>query len=504
MQRRLLGSAGASGAVLLGGRLVFLPQQDEAHKALKRDITVDWRTASADEEESGRVKERMLQLPPPEAAAEALRRRGFSILHGVLAEAQLGRETQQGIAQASRLVDAGAVGALVGTMAATLLPTVHNNDAYFRQALGAQMGERAAAHAFAALPEPSLLGCSQAAAKLSALASRHWHGAAPALPPMRALTLAEGESDEDGISEEDSFDVLARTLAHARETMQAAADTLRGDGDGDGDGDSVVRYTDAAGGEVHEGGGRAGEAMLAGVSPGSAVLRAWNAVLLTAAAQWTSILDAVCAREHRVLRRHSVTLLVPERPEEEEGGQLLGTGAGASHLPPWAEQGVSWIRRAASWPREGPIEGLSVLLPLPPPADSNASPPVAWARGGGLQELEQRQPEEEEPCLVVELLLPGMPWESSTPAVRIELTAGSALVIDGRTRWRMVKDVAQAGGGCCCVVYEYRPAAALGVAGLPFRMAEAAAVSTRAAFALALGPPHSLRIDSAGGDSRLD
>ena len=181
MQRRLLGSAGASGAVLLGGRLVFLPQQDEAHKALKRDITVDWRTASADEEESGRVKERMLQLPPPEAAAEALRRRGFAILHGVLAEAQLGRETQQGIAQASRLVDAGAVGALVGTMAATLLPTVHNNDAYFRQALGAQMGERAAAHAFAALPEPSLLGCSQAAAKLSALALRHWPGAAPAL-----------------------------------------------------------------------------------------------------------------------------------------------------------------------------------------------------------------------------------------------------------------------------------------------------------------------------------
>ena len=125
--------------------------QPTREEKLKQESLVDLRAAGDDK-----------QRPPPVEAAAVLHHRGFATLHNALAESQLGHDAQQGLVQAARSVDAGAAAALAGTLAASLLPTVHNNYAYFRQAMGAQLGERAAALAFAALPEPSLLGCTQA------------------------------------------------------------------------------------------------------------------------------------------------------------------------------------------------------------------------------------------------------------------------------------------------------------------------------------------------------
>ena len=507
--RRLAAAAGASAAAIASARAALKPDLSEL-----RTATVDLCVENAKESKEAAAA----------AAAESLQSHGFAMLRGALAEAHLSAETQQGIAWAARSLDAGAVAAMAGMAAASLLPTVQyvacprsptaatvltralasrsensNNDAYFRQAMGAQLAERAAALAFAALPEPSLLGCTQAVAKLAPHAERMWRGSSSALPPMQALILHEPGTLDQGALDQDALEVLEQLQARA-------ARAVTGEGNG-GDG-----------GEAE-----GGEAMIGGVSPAAALLRAWVSVLLAPVSQWAGVLDVSCAKHMRTLQQHRVTLLVPaeyatsKQPlTPSNGGRVSGGGGGQP------EDHMHWAKRGASWPRAGPVDGVTVLLPLPPPtADApprNAPPATPYSfladregsAGGdatgasGAEALQQQaEPLREPPHLVVELLLPGVLWEMPAPAVRLRAPAGSALILDGRTRWRLVTDDNNtADEQCCCVVYEYRPPAeeASGAAGLALaRVAEAASVTARAALAFALAvqdwPPR------AGGSS---
>lgn len=486
MRRAVAGTVGASLAVLAGGRLSLSPQLSDAQEKLKQESLVDLRAAGDDK-----------QRPPPVEAAAVLHHRGFATLHNALAESQLGHDAQQGLVQAARSVDAGAAAALAGTLAASLLPTVHNNDAYFRQAMGAQLGERAAALAFAALPEPSLLGCTQAVAKLVPLATRPWRSVSHPPPRVRALTLEDGAADEDlatSLYEEDSFEVLtrtrtralralglagaatnaaaatgdARTAASAQEDGGAGDDTewLKGLADGSIAASSILNEEE----EEEEGmssfgrGVGGGEAELRGVSPMAALLRAWVSVLLAPVALWAPILDASCAQERRALQQYAITLLVPDHDPASDGPAV------------WATPAAEWAQRAASWPRAGPVDGLTILLPLPLPLPALADDKPAHGEA------------HEEATLAVELLLPGLPWETGAPSIRVQTAAGDALVLDGRTRWRLAPEP-PGGQRCCVVVYEYRPRAAAGLAALPARFVEALGVTSRAALALVVGGP---------------
>ena len=222
-----------------------------------------------------------------------------------------------------------------------------------------------------------------------------------------------------------------------------------------------------------------------GVSPLAALLRAWASVLLAPTALWAPLLAASCAQERRTLRQHAVTLLVPD------GHLASGTGGAVSadaHLVSAASPAVAWARRAASWPRAGPVDGLTILLPLPLPEEEAEAGRRARSRGRSYPANDAPIPPTTSagagapPSLGVELLLPGWPWETGAPAVCVHTAAGDALVLDGRTRWRLSD-----AGQCCVVVYEYRPQPA-GIGALPARAVEAAAVTCRAALALVVGP----------------
>jgi hypothetical protein len=87
---------------------------------------------------------------------------------------QLAPEVQERLERASSLgVDAASIAAAAGALAASMLPTVHQADTYMRQSQGAQLGERAAAAAFAA-SGPTLVGCAQAVTKLDPHATPRW------------------------------------------------------------------------------------------------------------------------------------------------------------------------------------------------------------------------------------------------------------------------------------------------------------------------------------------
>lgn len=131
-------------------------------------------------------------------AAEVVERHGVCLLTGVLRTdlfKQVKEKKEKGLVEgaaaelARRIeLDPGAVVGAVGALAATMLPTVHQADAWRNVALGARLGQFAATAAFTAAPDPTLIGCAQAVRQLRA------HAASPYRPsllgsPQRALEL---------------------------------------------------------------------------------------------------------------------------------------------------------------------------------------------------------------------------------------------------------------------------------------------------------------------------
>ena len=428
--------AAAGGVVVVG---VLRVVEERAREAAARRLQID---SQFDAQSAGA------------SAARSLEEHGMAMLLGVLS-----LDSPTHLAE----VDAGSMAAAAGIAVVSMLPTVHQADAWVRQAWGAQLGERAAATAMAQ-QEPTLFGCLQAVAQLAPHASSRWL----ALPPSRVLTLHEADTSMDALDEALARvnDSVATVSAAAR--LASSADAF--------DGSSSTAGSDSP--------------VCGGVSPTATRLRAWAGVLLAPALQWATLLadsrtgeeappvveqggrqGASASSAARGLELHSVRLLVPDppAPDNERGG---GGADVASQL--------GGALRAASWPRLSPSHGVVVLLPLPSaPAPLGEEPPPDGSQPSGTR---------------VDVLLP--PSEARAhrmPVLRLLVPAGAALALDGAARWRLVDDGQGQGqgGASALVLFEYRepsPQSPNAIVLAAARMGEEASVALRAALALALPP----------------
>ena len=363
----------------------------------------------------------------PFDAASSIAERGVTILHGVLStEIQLDPR-----------LDAASIAASAGAAMAAMLPTVHQADAWVRQSMGQQFGQRAAAFALSQQEEPTLAGCQQAVAQLQEHAARPCPCAAP---PMKALLL------KGSWLQSSELDALDEALAQA--TANTSFDTAAEDNE------------DA-------------ETPLLRVSPTASRLRGWAAVLMAPASRWAASLDA-CAMQpgrERRLEQHRVMLLVAEDP-------LYVPSSKPADSDRSVEEMMLAMLRSARWPKVGLSDGVTVLLPLPMSAKGVET--TADAAAAPTQSS----------SVCVDVLLPiEEVLARRLPSVRLRVPAGSALVLDGRVRWQLVDGGQQPEP---VVLFEYRDASATkpGIVEVArARFAEGASVAVRAALAVALGPP---------------
>lgn len=314
------------------------------------------------------------------------------------------------------------------------------------------MGKLAAA-ALAAQDHPSLANCSDAVAQLGHHAKRPWpHSGGE----WRALRL-HGESELDSLEE---------LMGRAAEELDAFSEgSLRDQLSGSG---LLNEHGVARRGSDHD-----DESPLRGTGPNAALLRAWSTVLLAPALQWNEVVQQ--CRQGMV--QHRVQLLVPQpapTPSLPRLPSLL-----AEHAP-WAAERL----RLASWPRPAALDGLTVLLPLPTAVPGGGTGGGTGGGMGGGATSSSTPPA----CVHVEVLpaaasSTGRPRRLSPP-MRLRVPPGAALVLDGGTRWRLVR--AEAGHEpAAYVVFEYqsRPTpgsdSGAGWAGTPTLLMESAVTVLR-------------------------
>lgn len=332
--------------------------------------------------------------------------------------------------KAANEFNAGVIAATAGAAMITMLPTVHQADAWVRQSMGEQIGSRAAAFALAAAPTQTLAGCLQAVTQLAPHATARWLG-----PPSHARVLSLHESATPTAS--DALDGILDELYNtaAKSAADAGFDVAAVVGEGTDD--------DAA------------AAVHGSVSPTATRLRSWAAVLLAPAARWSDLVDAAGVG----LRR--ARLIVPSPSAGAAAATADDGGAAASAVAAGADASTDSMR-PASWQRVGARDGQIVLLPL----------------------TDMR----------VDVLLPlREAWAHGLPVARLVVPPGSALALDGTARWRIVDDHRADGGGAA-MLFEYAPAvrgegadALSDVAAN--RVLEGAAFALRAVLAMALPPP---------------
>lgn len=178
-----------------------------------------------------------------------------------------------------------------------MLPTVHQADAWVRQTMGANLGERAAAAAFLAQDRPSIAGCVHALAKLEKHSTR---GSWPAAPRLRVLHLQEASAPTD--------DELLSLLTEGLTEGAAGAAAQSGWASPQYEGQPAAP-------PVEEGSG----AFRGGTGANVYVLRAWAAVLQAPAQQWAPLLDASCLLERTAVRlRNAVAPALPVTPLTRE------------------------------------------------------------------------------------------------------------------------------------------------------------------------------------------
>ncbi len=364
------------------------------------------------------------------SAATILAAHGAVVLHKVLrTELWEGREQVAGWSVHD--FDMEAAGRACGQLAATLLPTVHQADAWRNLQLGALLGQRAAAAAFGSAPEPTLLGCLQAVAKLEPHAHASWRPSL-LLPPGRAIELqpASHTSLDEGGGVPEPLQAL---LPPRAPELGNALD---------------------------------------GATPQASLLRSWAAVLLAPAGRWASALDSAChIRQQRLTQCRTRLILPPAAGATPSSTEAAAAGdtvarppAEPSELEPKPERsspegsGRSPLQVAASftasiarqvlWPRATAPGGVCVLLPLPP---ATLTLPPAEEGGGASGDPPHQGPGA---SVIVDVLLPPA---DSRPSVRLALPPGSALILDGRARWRLVGDEhgGHGRGPCACVIFEY-------------------------------------------------
>ena len=344
-------------------------------------------------------------------------------------------------------VEASAVAAAAGAAVAAMLPTVHQADAWVRQSMGSQFGERAVAAAIAQ-QEPTLLGCLQAVGPLQPYASRRWP-AGDAPPGMRALDLHEAATPA-------ALDALDEAIDRA----SAAVDSVLDSG-----GSTGMQEVD-------------GSPLVGSVSPTATRLRGWAAVLLAPASRWTGLVDSCRLDAYSPAR---VRLLVPP-VGELEGGTIEEPTPAVPADDLWHR-----VRRASGWARHGPRDGLVVLLPLPNlPTSGSAGVGVAGA-ALGMGDVGDGGAEAELAGLRVDVMLPlGEALAYRLPVRRVTVPAGGALALAGGTRWQLADD-----SPCACALFEYQPTSGAGGAAPASafelagdRVADAASVAVRAAWAL--------------------
>ena len=374
-----------------------------------------------------------------EAAVCSCREHGASLLHGVLST------DSYSYAAAANEMDAGSVAAYAGATLITMLPTVHQADAFVRQHIGAHIGQRAIAAAITQQGTPSLLGCQQACAQL---APHSCQQAGDGRWPTLCLHEQAAPGAADALDE-----ALARTVAAVDAVLDGAA------------GESAALPMAAAAGSGIS-------PILAGVSPTASRLRAWAGVLLAPAAQW----EAAIASLGEGLFLERARLLVPE------------SVAGASDArAPSTRSFLDVLRDVMPvWREAGHRDGLVVLLPLP--LSSVSAEDSSCGAPGAEDTLPQPSP-----GFRVDVLLPlqALFTREPLPAVRLTVPPGSALTLSSTARWRLVDDSAS----CAVMLFEYR-AMADAVEATPLRLAELAAARAinrssmffRAALALALPP----------------
>ena len=395
----------------------------------------------------------LASAPSAAAAATSLDDLGVAVLCGVV-EAIPSTSTEW-----ARYMDLSGTAASAGALAAACLPTIHQADAWVRTSMGEQLGRRAAAFAFQAAGQAeavSAAGCAEAVAQLAPHATRTWPKPKTAASPWRVLSLQRAQVEVD--------DPLGALLAGAADELSARPDgMLREKG---------LEAVEALASVADRGeGDEADVSPLDATSPAGSLLRSWCAVLVSPARRWDGVVTQRCALHAEEMVQSRVQLIVPSG-----GGECATDGES--------------VGGELMWPCVGAPDGFVVLLPLPSVAaaqeGADAIPPATT---------------------LVEVLLPSSGSGHVWPALRIELPAGTALALDGRTRWRLAAEGTRTEA---YVLFEYRPrCVAVDSALLPSALQAAAArardgvsLISRAAIAALLPPVYmrpSASIDDTDG-----
>ena len=412
--------------------------------------------------------------------AASLREAGMAVLPSVL-----------DVSTAAEIwVNVSSLAESLGALAAACLPTIHQADSWNRMTQGALMGKLAAA-TVAAQQSPSLLGCEEAVSQLRVHATRPWPDATGG---WRMLSLQPAPAELDALDE------------LVDEMMSRAATEL----DARFDGSWRDRLLESGLVEEREEQDDVGSPLL-GTGPAATRLRAWCGVLLAPALQWSGVVQECSERQQEPMVQHRVSLLVPAR----EALAFAEPSPAPSPSPSLLAELRHRLPQMALWPQVGPSDGIAVLLPLPgaaagPPPKTGLSSALAtnlaagdgWvaaavtATASAFDEAPAAQPppspRPSRRYTRIDILPPlgttALGTPTLRPALRLRLPAGDALVLSGRTRWRLVDDPDDA---TTTLLFEYRPRPATAATEGPAasevataRLVDGASVLLRGAFAM--------------------
>jgi hypothetical protein len=210
--------------------------------------------------------------------------------------------------------------------------------------------------------------------------------------------------------------------------------------------------------------------VLTSIGPSAAALRTWAQVLMSSGAQWTPVLQERCSLRQQTLVQHRVQLIVPQcrvgidstqqrPPQHAESPSLSAASEGGLF-----QQAREHLRMNL-WPRTNALNSVVVVVSIPlPDLASHASSPqslaaMAFTRAvdGGAPAGDALSPNADPgaPMPMIDVLTP-LGSAPGVSAVRTRVAPGSAVVLDGSTRWRLVEESSSA---YALLVFEYRPQA---------------------------------------------